>query len=58
MGLYPRSLQAGDLFYPRYPAASDCRLGVKWNNVCPADCRCAFRSHNGIHGDNAPQKAK
>ena len=28
--------------------------GAKWNNVCPADCRCAFRSHNSIHGDTAP----
>lgn len=56
-GLYPRSLQAGDLLYPRYPASPDC-LGAKWNYVCPADCRCAFRNHNGIHGDTASQKAE
>lgn len=56
-GIYPRSLQAGNLLYPRYPASPDC-LGAKWNFICPTDCRCTFRSHNGIHGDSASQKAE
>ena len=33
-------------------------LGAKWDYVRPADCRCAFRRHNGIHGNTAPQKTE
>ncbi len=56
-GFYPRSLQAGDLFYPVILL-----LPIVWglNGIMYAQpiADDAFRSHNGIHGDTAPQKAE